>query len=33
MEFAKIEKLLEAYFEGNTTLKEEAELRTYFTGR
>lgn len=31
MELAKIESLLEAYFEGNTTIKEEAVLRTYFT--
>jgi hypothetical protein len=32
MEFANIEKLLEAYFDGNTTLAEEAELRNYFNG-
>ena len=32
MELARIEKLLEAYFEGNTSLAEEAELRNYFTG-
>lgn len=31
MEFARIEKLLEAYFEGNTTLEEEKSLRKYFT--
>ncbi|GHC52738.1 hypothetical protein [Ulvibacter litoralis] len=31
MELANIEKLLEAYFEGNTTLAEEATLRSYFT--
>ncbi len=31
MELAKIEKLLEAYFEGSTTVAEEAALRTYFT--
>lgn len=29
MELANIEKLLEAYFEGNTTLAEERELRDY----
>lgn len=32
MELANIEKLLEAYFEGTTTLTEEATLRSYFTG-
>jgi hypothetical protein len=32
MELARIEKLLEAYFEGNTTLAEEKSLRKYFTG-
>lgn len=31
MELAKIEQLLEAYFEGNTTLQEETTLRTYFS--
>jgi hypothetical protein len=31
MELARIEKLLEAYFEGNTTLAEEKSLRKYFT--
>lgn len=31
MELAKIEQLIEAYFEGNTTLQEEATLRTYFS--
>ena len=31
MELAKIEQLLEAYFEGNTTLAEEAQLQAYFT--
>lgn len=31
MELANIEKLLEAYFEGNTTLAEETKLRNYFT--
>ena len=30
MELAKIETLLEAYFEGNTTLAQEAELQQYF---
>lgn len=32
MELAKIEQLLEAYFEGTTTLVEEASLRDYFSG-
>lgn len=32
MESHNIEKLLDGYFEGTTTLKEEVELRTYFTG-
>lgn len=31
MELAKIEQLLETYFEGNTTLAEEAVLEAYFT--
>jgi hypothetical protein len=31
MESARIERLLDAYFEGNTTLAEEATLRDYFT--
>jgi hypothetical protein len=31
MELARIEKLLEAYFEGNTSLAEEKSLRKYFT--
>ncbi len=31
MESAKIERLLDAYFEGNTTLEQELTLRTYFT--
>ena len=30
MELANIESLLEAYFEGDTTLKQEELLRTYF---
>ncbi len=30
MELARIETLLETYFEGNTTLAEEATLRDYF---
>ncbi len=32
MELARIEKLLEAYFEGNTSLAEEITLRAYFKG-
>ncbi len=31
MELVNIEKLLDKYFEGETTLSEEKELRTYFT--
>lgn len=31
MELAKIERLLDAYFEGQTSLEQEATLRTYFT--
>ncbi len=31
MESHNIEKLLDGYFEGATTLKEEQELRAYFT--
>lgn len=31
MELANIEKLLEAYFEGNTTLAQEQELRAFFS--
>ncbi|MBW2938085.1 hypothetical protein KXJ69_08200 [Aureisphaera sp. CAU 1614] len=31
MELAKITKLLDAYFEGNTTLAEEAQLREFFS--
>ena len=30
MELAKIEQLLEAYFEGQTSLEQEQELREYF---
>ena len=30
MELARITKLLDAYFEGQTSLAEEAELRAYF---
>ncbi len=32
MELANIEQLLDVYFEGNTTLEQEAELRDYFAG-
>lgn len=31
MELAKIESLLDAYFEGETTLEQESALREYFT--
>jgi hypothetical protein len=31
MESVNIEQLLEAYFEGNTTLTQEQELRTFFS--
>ncbi len=31
MELTNIEQLLETYFEGNTTLQEEATLRSYFS--
>ncbi len=31
MELVNIEKLVEKYFEGETSLREEAELRQYFT--
>jgi hypothetical protein len=30
MEYNKIQSLLDAYFEGNTSLAEEQQLRTYF---
>ncbi|MBT8256075.1 MAG: hypothetical protein KJO23_05970 [Bacteroidia bacterium] len=33
MELAKIERLLEDYFEGNTSLVQEQELRDYFKGK
>ena len=32
MDFAKIDQLLAAYFEGETTLEQEAQLRDYFSG-
>ncbi len=32
MELAKIESLLDAYFEGETNLEQENSLREYFTG-
>ncbi|OED37995.1 hypothetical protein AB832_04820 [Flavobacteriaceae bacterium (ex Bugula neritina AB1)] len=32
MELSDIEKLLEKYFDGETTLSEEKELKVYFTG-
>ena len=31
MELAKIERILEAYFEGESTLEQEASLKEYFT--
>ncbi|WP_459209883.1 hypothetical protein [Aquimarina rhabdastrellae] len=31
MELSNVEKLLEKYFEGETTLSEEQELKVYFT--
>lgn len=33
MELVNIEKLIEKYFEGETNLNEEAQLRTYFTSQ
>lgn len=33
MELAKIKSLLEIYFEGNTTLEQEASLSMYFAGK
>jgi len=33
MELAKVEQLLEAYFEGNTSLVEENQLRDYFNSK
>ena len=32
MESTRIEKLMDTWFEGNTTLEQEAILREYFTG-
>lgn len=32
MELDRVEQLLEKYFEGETTLSEEKELKVYFTG-
>lgn len=32
MELNKIEQALDAYFEGNSTLEQEQQLRDYFTG-
>ncbi|MAZ71727.1 MAG: hypothetical protein CMC70_01140 [Flavobacteriaceae bacterium] len=32
MELARVKQLLDAYFEGATTLQEEATLRSYFSG-
>lgn len=32
MELAKVEQLVDAYFEGTTTLQEESSLRAYFSG-
>ena len=31
MELVNIERLMDAWFEGNTTLEQEARLRSYFT--
>ena len=32
MELANVEQLVDAYFEGTTTLQEEGSLRAYFSG-
>ena len=32
MELARVQQLLDAYFDGITTLQEEATLRSYFSG-
>ncbi|WP_432410275.1 hypothetical protein [Rasiella sp. SM2506] len=32
MELARVQQLLDAYFEGTSTLQEEATLRSYFSG-
>jgi len=32
MELNKVQQLLDRYFEGETSLQEEQDLRTYFTG-
>lgn len=33
MDLDRIEKLLNSYFEGNTTLEQENELKSYFSGK